>query len=581
MGLVNLKTDLKSLKYGRDRKGGGSSNQPYITTPIPDGLTSNGPDFLLRQGALQASLNDSKRLFKWFSDTLSVNGLLFTAKQNLLERQNPKMVGINRIYLPTSTISQALLSPEGFHLNKQGLDPFEPGYASGGRRGYYFSTLDQTLSGDNIENRLTIAYTAKIANQDLGALTINPFGITGPNDTNNLLRYDGGPNAILGLGETRIKLAGGGIGSPRERTNTYKLVSDLSENYNQVYAFNNDLLAQQESKGKAKTTSLINITDYRKTINDFLGEKTIPETNYGDFNREDTYGTSLTVYNISYPRTSDGNIDPNKLSLTYSDKLNAVNPINSDTAFTEDLFNKDLVKFFFEVINPNFVDKNNNAVSEFLFFRAYLNSIGDGFKAEWQPYKYVGRAENFYKYTGFSRDVSLSFTIYAHSRAEMRPLYRKLNRLLGTTAPTYGTNGYMLGNFIKLTVGTYFNGVPGIINNINLKPSFEAGWDINRTILGAPIKSEDEDDVGQIPRMIEVDLTFTPIHDFTPQFGSDFINNTPINPPQPPPAPIGLTDSIDTPGVQLDTTNTRSTLNQVNSATRPGFTRALDALLNP
>lgn len=590
MGLVNLKTDLKSLKYGRDRKGGGSSNQPYITTPIPDDLTSNGPDFLLRQGALQASLDDVSRLTKWFSDPLSVNGLLFTTKQIALERQNPKLVGINRIYLPTSTISQVGLNALGAHLNKQGLDPFELGYAQGGRRGYYFSTLNQTLPDNEIENRLTIAYTAKIANQDLGSLTINPFGITGPNDTNNLLRYEGGPNAILGLGETRIKLSGGGIGSPRERTNTYKLVSDLTENYNQIYAFNNNLLTQQESKGKAKTTSLTGITDYRKIINDSLGKKTISETNYSDFNREDTYGTSLTVYNISYPRTSDGNIDPNSLNSLYSDVLNSTPATNSDTAFTNDLFNKDLIKFFFEVINP---EDSTSTSSEFLFFRAYLNSISDGFKADWQPYKYVGRAENFYRYGGFSRDVSLSFTIYAHSRVEMKPLYEKLNKLVGVTAPRYGGNGYMLGNFIKLTVGTYFDSVPGIVNSISLKPSFEAGWDINRTILGAPIKTEDEDYVGQVPRMIEVDLTFTPIHDFTPQYptvveevkGLDvlkgsFINNTPKNPLQPPPPPIGSTDTIDTPGVQLNTTNTRSTLN-ATAQPRPGFTRNLNAVLNP
>ena len=35
MPLVNLRTNLKSLKFGKDRPGEGSSKQPYITTPIP------------------------------------------------------------------------------------------------------------------------------------------------------------------------------------------------------------------------------------------------------------------------------------------------------------------------------------------------------------------------------------------------------------------------------------------------------------------------------------------------------------------------------------------------------------------
>ena len=565
MGLIDLKTDLKSLKYGNDRPGGGSSNQPYITTPIPDGLTANGPDFLLRQGALQASLTDSERLFKWFSDPLSVNGLLFTAKQIALERQNPKMIGINRIYLPTNTISQVGLNATGFHLNKQGLDPFELGYAQGGKRGYYFSTLNQTLSGNEIENRLTIAYTAKIANQDLGSLTINPFGITGPNDTNNLLRYDGGPNAILGLGETRIKLAGGGINNnpnvPRDRTNTYKLVSDIIGNPNQIYTFNTNLLARQSPFIKRKSTSfsLNGITDYRKTINDFLLKDVLPKTDYSQFNRETTYKTSATVYSILPVNLSDPNgyVSVDKINASPSTTLDAAQDPQTD------LFNSDLIKFFFEVINPNVVDEDNNINSEFLFFRAYLTSIGDGFKAEWQPYKYVGRAENFYKYTGFSRDVSLSFIIYAHSRAEMIPLYEKLNKLVGTTAPTYGGNGYMLGNFIRLTVGTYFNGVPGIINNINLKPSFEAGWDINRDDIGNPLQSTDISNVGQIPRMIEVDMTFTPIHDFVPQYpyiteenqkaNVKFINNTPKPKTNSAQSPSSTTDTVNTPAATEST----------------------------
>lgn len=538
MGLVNLKTNLKSLKYGNDRPGGGSSGQPYIVTPIPNDLTANGPDFLLRQGALKASLTDNERLTKWFSDPLSVRGLLFTTKQIALERQNPKMVGIDRVYLPTNTLSQVLLSPEGFHLNKQGLDPFELGYAQGGRRGYYYSTQNQTLSGNNIENRLTIAYTAKIANQSLGALNINPFGIT-TLDPNVLLSYSGGPNAPLGLGTTRIKLAGDGSGSPRDRTNTYKLVAQ--PNANNVYTFDNSLFVQQDPFIEKKSTILSGLTDYRGKINNTLQKSILPETNYANFNRETTYKTSTTTYSILPANL----LNPN--GFISVDKVNASPSLTLQKAVDEGLFESDLIKFFFEVIDPE--DSSTSVGSEFLFFRAYLNSMGDGFKADWQAYKYVGRAENFYRYTGFSRDVQLSFTIYAHSRAEMKLIYEKLNKLVGVTAPRYGGNGYMLGNFIKLTVGTYFSNVPGIINSINLKPSFEAGWDINRynDETGSPIPTTDKDYVGQIPRMIEVDMTFTPIHSFVPEYGKDFINNelTPLPPKTPPPA--GNNESIDEP----------------------------------
>ena len=56
MGLVDLRTDLKSLRFGKDRVGGGSSGQPYRTKPIPNSLSdtdvTGGPDFLLRGGTL-------------------------------------------------------------------------------------------------------------------------------------------------------------------------------------------------------------------------------------------------------------------------------------------------------------------------------------------------------------------------------------------------------------------------------------------------------------------------------------------------------------------------------------------------
>ena len=40
MPLVDMTSDLTSLKYGRDRRGGGWSGQPYFTKDIPERLES-------------------------------------------------------------------------------------------------------------------------------------------------------------------------------------------------------------------------------------------------------------------------------------------------------------------------------------------------------------------------------------------------------------------------------------------------------------------------------------------------------------------------------------------------------------
>jgi hypothetical protein len=133
MSIVSLKTDLKSLKYGRDRIGAGSSNQPYIQTPIPNGFNNLGSstDFILRGGinAIKDSAVDIKRLGKMFTDLKSPNGLLFISKQQLLSRtavRTQTSGDLNEgIYSPLNTLAEAGLVAFGGHLNKQGINPFD------------------------------------------------------------------------------------------------------------------------------------------------------------------------------------------------------------------------------------------------------------------------------------------------------------------------------------------------------------------------------------------------------------------------------------------------------------------------
>ena len=82
----------KSIPYGNDTQGGGSSGQPYNQTPIPDGYVNQSEDFLLRNGYLnpRSSIQDVSRLTKMFFDLKSPNGLLFIAKQQLLSATAPR-----------------------------------------------------------------------------------------------------------------------------------------------------------------------------------------------------------------------------------------------------------------------------------------------------------------------------------------------------------------------------------------------------------------------------------------------------------------------------------------------------------
>ena len=133
---INLLNETRSgFQFNRTgfEAGQGGFEIPGIGLPT----SALGGDYILRGGILQPIrlVEDTVRLTKWF---FSLDGLLFTAKQNQLARGgfNPFVRDEKRegIYVPTSTILAASLGANnGIHLNKQGLNPFAPTDGDGGR----------------------------------------------------------------------------------------------------------------------------------------------------------------------------------------------------------------------------------------------------------------------------------------------------------------------------------------------------------------------------------------------------------------------------------------------------------------
>lgn len=130
MPLLDLKTDLTSLKYGNDRPGGGSSKQPFIVKDIPGkdksfsdqiedertGLygMSVGNDFGLRNALLNAAINggnpleDNKRIIDLYTKTRA--GLVFEAKQVALGLLASPMA----VWNPLAINAQELANVVGF-----------------------------------------------------------------------------------------------------------------------------------------------------------------------------------------------------------------------------------------------------------------------------------------------------------------------------------------------------------------------------------------------------------------------------------------------------------------------------------
>ena len=394
MPLVDLKTDLTSLKFGNDRPGGGSSKQPFITKDIPgkdksflDQIEDSregsqfgfsvANDFGLRGGFLRpgAAKDDVERILKLYTEQNSP-GTIFQAKQVALGLlANPL-----EVWIPGVTEAQTAINGVGIGHLPAFLSGYQPG---------------------PLRNNFTLENTYGMGNPAAG--------------TNNILK------GKLGKGTDR--------------------------------------------------------SDYVKGVQSKL---------------------PFSAPTGLFPGTRD--------------KMAMMPLYNSEEP--NDIVNDDAIKFIISVVN-------NDKPSErtWIHFRAFISGFSDKFAASYNASSYVGRAEQFFNYKGFKRDISFNLRIAAQSKQEQKPLYEKLTYLASLTAPDYSDAGFMRGNLIYLTIGDYLVDVPGIFNGMSLGGFDESPWEIARKPDGTPDKT-----IAQLPHTLEISgFSFTPIHNFVPQRGSKFI----------------------------------------------------------
>lgn len=524
MPLINLKTNLKSLKFGRDRPGGGSSNQPYIKSKIPSQnsdsssiLSTGGKDSLLRGGLLAPirAAEDVSRLTQMFTDTKSVNGLLFIAKQNVLSRlsvHTEASTGIaygfgkinQGVYLPTSTIGQSLVGFTGTHLNSFGINPLSPMTGVDGTDGG--NTLGINRYEEKVKywrgemSRLGILHEAifakNIKDKKLSFGTINTTG-------GSLIEYTGGPGAKLGIGKTRIKYA------DQRTVKDLKLLGGL-RNFEGATTWTQQEISEVKPEDLFRTTK--KTTDFRdKLVKSPTGKKVLGKLTNG-------YTDKIKMGQRVHSGDPGKSKDVSKYGLTYSSQKELSAPLDLITAspiYTQESPNysitnerNDLCKFSIGVIN-NDADGETN----FMHFRAFIDGFSDSYTADWGETQYVGRADKFYNYKGFGRSIDLSFTVAAQSKAELIPMYKKLNYLASSLAPSYSQGGFMQGNLVRLTVGGYLYNQVGILKGITYTIPQESPWEI-----GLDDKLGNDNTVKELPHIIKVSgFQFTPIQDFVPQ----------------------------------------------------------------
>ena len=105
----------------------------------------------------------------------------------------------------------------------------------------------------------------------------------------------------------------------------------------------------------------------------------------------------------------------------------------------------------------------------------------------------------------------MNFTVFAASKAELIPMFTKLNFLASSLAPDYNAAGFMRGNMVRMTVGGYLHEVPGVLSSLSYTIPDDTTWEI-----GIDTEGETDPSVKELPHRIDVTLAFTPIHDFLP-----------------------------------------------------------------
>lgn len=514
--LVELKTDLKSLKYGSDRLGGGWSGQPYIQFPIDDSgvpqtitefyqKNRNSLDYPARGGGVTYQLGtqtytlssqiDKSRIKKFFED--KPRGTAFIQKQIGLQLSNPKMetgntlTGINqaaplsgllentRVYNSNNTLTQIGVQGTGIHTTRHGNMPFnilEKNYAA--------IVNAQNINNNSSQNRLLILQRLKLprnpsqfSNGLLEINTINNLGIS--LNRNLLFQYLGGPGSTYGIGSTTIKRA----------SDTTVVTATNAMTY--------DKLMAQKKSGLEPSA----VQDFRSQVTNPAGKPW-------------NYASSSLEYRLNV-----GNPGNNQKDADYTVRLEkGVDLLSALPAFTfQDSTDpwsakgnetNDMIKFAFEAISNDNIGRSNA-----IFFRAFLGSITDSNDAELNAFKYMGRGETFRTYQGFDRSISFTFRIAAQSRAELKPLYTKLNNLISQVYPDYSpSSNFMRAPVVRLTIGDYIYRMPGFLENVNVTIDGNTPWEINL---------EKSTDVAQLPHMVEVAVSFKPIFDILPKRSID------------------------------------------------------------
>lgn len=149
--------------------------------------------------------------------------------------------------------------------------------------------------------------------------------------------------------------------------------------------------------------------------------------------------------------------------------------INNTLIDIQDKLPEDFIKFRIKDVNTGRI----------IQFPAYLEDITDNSSAEYTPTRYIGRADQTYVYSGYTRSISFGFKVAALSKRDLPVMWSKIDYLKQLTLPLYDTG--LLGTedneprpkapFVELTIGDLYVDQPGYFSSINLTIPQSSNWE--------------------------------------------------------------------------------------------------------
>lgn len=536
-------TKFKSLKFGSDKPGGGTSPEPIIQKPIKDNNLVG-----MEKTVADTAAENRDRISRLIKST--PRGINFLTKQSGLQLSNTRLelpkgnifgVGVNsstRLTPLTFYNKETLLAQEGGnigdHFDRFGLTPFmEDSYKYINIATSNNTTKNNRLVG--LQNKLETKYYKltpgiSITQSSVNILKSKVKSILGGistftntlagisnifggspflNSINNKIsgisrlvspflsptidQYIGGPGSKFGIGTTNIRRF-----DFTNDLNKFNSLKELSDNKARSGKINPDILNTTYGASFAYNTNVnaepftiaLPTSQITNTFTKLNNQKVKQHASYGGNNV--TVTGQQTKYNYIVALS---NPEMEIIKDRLSESFNYFGE-NKQTFLAFDRNDGDNMSIVFQLINA-FTGENLQR----LIFSAYINNFKINSDATWNDISYIGRSENLYVYSKYKRTASFNLQIPCFNIIELREKHRALGALESSLAGQYNDN--KLGGILtRLYLGNYLRGEVGIINSISYDIPNDSSWDLDE----------------QLAHNINVSVNFTIIHNELPTY---------------------------------------------------------------